>query len=252
MDIYEFMMPDAMITEAVGNACDFFNLPEAPIVNTDGVCVWPNDTQTTLDDVFGLNREQLEDLGITSPNAVTLAYTHECAHRALQGYEGIEGKTEELACDFFAGIHSELNDIDSEQFEKALGSMSESESHPDGSLRVEAVEFGKQVAADMTAQGITPSIASCMDRFDDFMEEHENEIHPSSVNVNHAETLSFGAAYSPSEYAEKAANCYKEADHYQDLGNREDDPSRKAHYYAEAEKWRRRGDEYMSKSKYAQ
>ena len=251
MDIYEFLMPDDMITEAVGNACDFFNLPETPIVNTDGVCVWPNDTQTTLDDVFGLNREQLADLGITSPNAVTLAYTHECAHRALQGFEGIEGKAQELACDFFAGIHSELNDIDSEQFEKALGSMTESESHPDGSLRVEAVEFGKQVAADMMAQGVTPTIESCMDRFGDFMESHENEIHSTPTSMNHGETLSFGAAYSPAEYAEKAANCYKEADYYQDLGDREDDPSRKAHYYAEAEKWRKRGDEYMSKSKYA-
>lgn len=252
MDIYDFLIADEIITAAVSSACEFFDLPEVPVVNADGVCVWSNDVHTTLDDVLGLNREQLVDLGVTSPDAITLAYTHECAHRALQGYNGIGGKIEELACDFFAGIHSQLNDVDSEQFKTALGSMAETETHPEGTLRTEALEFGKQVAADMTAQGIEPSFANCMDRFEDFILEHNiSETALASDTHNYAAALSFGAAYTPSEYVEKANNCYKEADYYQDKGNREDDPSRKAHYYAEAEKWRRRGDEYMNKAKYA-
>ena len=111
---------------------------------------------------------------------------------------------------FFAGIHSQLNDVDSEQFKTALGNMTETEIHPKGMLRAEVLEFGKQIAADMTAQGIELSFASCIDRFEYFI----SETTLASNTHNYAAALSFGAAYTPSEYIEKANNCYKEVDHY--------------------------------------
>ena len=49
----------------------------------------------------------------------------------------------------------------------------------------------------------------------------------------------------------KAESCYKEADKYYDKAQRDERPSDKAHDLEQAEKWRRRGDEYMNKSKYA-
>ena len=42
MDIYEFIMPDEMVMQAVETACSFFDLPEAPVINSDGVCVREN------------------------------------------------------------------------------------------------------------------------------------------------------------------------------------------------------------------
>lgn len=39
MDIYEFIMPDEMVMQAVETACSFFDLPEAPVINSDGVCL---------------------------------------------------------------------------------------------------------------------------------------------------------------------------------------------------------------------
>lgn len=178
MDIYEFLIPDEAITASVGNACEFFGLPEVPIVNSEGVCVWSNNTQTTLDDVFGVNREQLSDMGIISEDSITLAYTHECAHRALQEYDDITGINEELACDYFTGIHAGLNDIDSSQFEEALGKTTGGETHPDGEIRVKAVEYGKQIAEEIQAQGISPTFEYCKDRFEDFMETHSESLSP--------------------------------------------------------------------------
>ncbi len=169
--MYEFLIPDEAIIGAVSNACDFFNLSEVPIVNSEGVCVWANDTYTTLDDVFGVNREQLSDMGIISQDSLMLAYTHECAHRALQDYDDIEGKAEELACDFFAGIHAVVGNIDSTQFEDALAKTYGGETHPDGTLRVEAMEFGKQVASDMQAQGVPLTMENCLDRFEEFLSQ---------------------------------------------------------------------------------
>lgn len=251
MDLYEFLLPDEAITAAVSDACNFFGLPEVPIVNSEGVCVWPNDTHTTFDDVLGVNREQLSDMGIISDDSLKLAYTHECAHRALQGYDVYEGPQEELVCDYFAGIHAELNDINSDQFEEALGRTTGGETHPNGAVRVEAIEFGKQIAAEMQAQGITPTFEYCLDRFEDFQAGQSNMASADALSANHASEVSFGSAYSKEEYVAKAENCYKEADKYYDKAQRDEKPSDKAHDLEQAEKWRRRGDEYISKSKYA-
>lgn len=251
MDLYEFLIPDEAITAAVSNACEFFGLPEVPIVNSEGVCVWPNNIQTTFDDVIGVNREQLSDMGMISDDSLKLAYTHECAHRALQGYDVYEGPQEELVCDYFAGIHAGLNDIDSDQFEEALGQTKGGETHPEGALRVEAIEYGKQIAADIEAQGIKPTFEYCLDRFEDFQPSHADMSSAKSLSENHGSEVSFGSAYTKDEYVAKGENCYKEADKYYDKAQRDERPSDKAHDLEQAEKWRRRGDEYMNKSKYA-
>ena len=157
MNIYDFLISDQEITTAVSNACNFFGLPEVPVINSEGVCVWSNDVHTTFDDVLGVNREQLSDMGMISDDSLKLAYTHECAHRALQGYDNYEGTQEELVCDYFAGIHAGLNNIDADQFEEALSKTTGSETHPNGALRVEAIEYGKQIASDIKTQGIEPT-----------------------------------------------------------------------------------------------
>ena len=191
MDIYEFLIPDETITSAVSNACEFFGLPEVPIVNSEGVCVWSNYSQTTLDDVFGLNREQLSEMGIISDDSITLAYTHECAHRALQDFKDISCKNEELACDFFAGLYAGLNGLDSTQFEEALSNTIGGETHPDGEFRVKAVEFGKQTAEEIQAQGIVPTFEYCKDRFDDFLEYHVETVSPVTLFEKSLSGISF-------------------------------------------------------------
>lgn len=247
MNLSEFLIPDEMAMQAVESACGFFGLPEVPVVNSDGVCVWQNDTATPFDDVFGFDRDQMADMGIISTDALTLVYSHECAHRALQGYDGIDGKNEELACDYFAGIQAGLHDMDTGRFEEALAQTAESDTHPDGELRVEAIEYGRQVAADMVAQGIPVTFDSCMDRFDDFLAGHQSADVPSVCGGD----ISFGSAYTKEEYVVKAENCYKEADKYTEKANRAEKPFDIEHNLAEAKKWRSRGDEYMQKSKYA-
>ena len=186
-----------------------------------------------------------------SDDSLKLAYTHECAHRALQEYNSYEGPQEELVCDYFAGIHAGLNDIDADQFEEALGRTAGGDTHPNGALRVEAIEYGKQIAADIEAQGIKPTFEYCLDRFEDFQSSNAEQNLTNNLSSNHASEVSFTSAYSKEEYAAKAENCYKEAAKYYDKAQRDEKASDIAHDKAEAEKWQRRGDEYMSKAKYA-
>ena len=91
-ETYDFILPDTMVHDAIEHACTFFNLPEVPVVDSTGVCVWPNTPGTPFDDVFGFDRAQMMEMGIQGEDALTLVYTHECAHRALQDWEGIDGK----------------------------------------------------------------------------------------------------------------------------------------------------------------
>lgn len=169
---YDFLLPDEMVTGAIHKACDFFGLPEVPVIHSSGVCVWPQDTDTVWDDVFGFSRAQMMEMGIQGEDTLTLVYTHECAHRALQGVDGLDGKAEELACDYLSGVHAAMSGIDATGFEQALSQTMESDSHPSGSLRVEAIEYGQKAVEEMNALHIPLTLENCMELFDGFLDEH--------------------------------------------------------------------------------
>ncbi len=169
-NINDVMLPDDMVLSAVTKACDFFGIPEVPVINAHGACVWPNDTLTMDDDVFGFNREQLMQLGINGEDSLTLIYTHECAHRTLQGAYN-DNWEEELACDFFAGVHAGLKGMDIDNFEAALGSTPGGATHPNGALRANFIEYGQQVAQELSERGIPPTYENCLVRLNEHIVE---------------------------------------------------------------------------------
>ena len=182
--INDYILPDEMVVEAVKSSCDFFGLPEVPVVNSDGSCVWPNDSSTVDDDVFGFNRQELMTLGIKGYDSLTMVYTHECAHRALQQVAAeLDPWEHELACDYFAGIHAALRGLNTDNFETALCCTKGSNSHPAGVLREEFIEYGKEVVEEMKARNIKPSFSNCLERFNqhlidrsDFIEECREQV----------------------------------------------------------------------------
>ena len=175
-DSKDFLLPDEMVVDAVKRACDFFHLPEVPVVNSEGSCVWPNNPETPFDDVFGFNRTELMELGIIGEDSLTLVYTHECAHRALQSYSELDSWEHELACDFFAGIHAGMEGMSTDNLEEALGGTHGSASHPVGSLRSDFIEYGKEIAEEMQARNIPVTFEGCLERFNAHLIEEENAI----------------------------------------------------------------------------
>lgn len=169
-DINDMTLPDDMVLSAVTRACDFFGIPEVPVVNAQGTCVWPNDSSTYDDDVLGFNREQLMSLGVSGEDSLTLIYTHECAHRTLQSTYTDDWE-EELACDFFAGVHAGLNGMNIDNFEASLGQTSGGDSHPNGALRADFIEFGKQIAEEMQDRGIEVTYEGCIARLNQHLED---------------------------------------------------------------------------------
>lgn len=173
--VNDITLSDEMVMTAVYNACEFFNIPNVPIVNAEGTCVWANDATTYDDDVFGLNREELMSLGISGEDSLTLIYTHECAHRTLQS-TFTDPWEEELACDFFAGVHAGMKDMDLDNFEASLGQTSGSSSHPNGALRADFIEYGKQVAEEMQSRGIEVTYEGCIQRLNQHLQEKDGLI----------------------------------------------------------------------------
>lgn len=122
--------------------------------------------------MFGFSREQMMEMGIQDEDTLTLVYTHECVHRVLQNMNGFEGKVEELACDYFSGIHAVLNGMDTTTFENTLAQTVESDTHPAGSLRAEAIGYGQKIAKGMAFLHEPLTLENCMKRFDNFLDEH--------------------------------------------------------------------------------
>lgn len=128
----------------------------------------PNSEFSLQDDVLVFNREQLLDMGISGKDSLDLVMTHEGTHRVLQGMEHLEfdAHQEELCCDYMAGVRAGLNNMDVYQMENALLYTPESESHPAGIDRVNAIENGVQFAQAYVAEyNIAPTFSECLDAF---------------------------------------------------------------------------------------
>lgn len=168
-------LPDDMVMNAISRACEFFGLPEVPVYNAESVCVWPSDNTTFSDDAFGFNREQLMDMGVRGEDSLTLVYTHECAHRALQG-RMTDAWKEELACDCLSGFNAGLNNINLDNVEAALGSTEGGTTHPHGALRAQFIEEGRRMAQEMQANGEQLTFENCMAKFEQYFSDKSSLI----------------------------------------------------------------------------
>ena len=180
-------LSDEMVLSAVTRACDFFGIPEVPVINAHGTCVWSNDTSTYDDDVLGFNRDQLLASGITGEDSLTLIYTHECAHRVLQD-KYTDDWEEELACDFFAGVHAGMRGINMNNFEAATGNSEATTSHPAGALRADFIEYGKQIVQEMQNRGVEVTYENCLNRFNEHLNEKDDLITEYRAQVLSGET----------------------------------------------------------------
>lgn len=166
--VNDYFLPDEMVINAAQRACDFFGIPMPPIQNSPefGVCVFTNNPDTLYDDAFGFSREQMMEMGIRGEDSMTLVFTHECAHRALQQFcSNLSPHTQELICDYFAGIHAAANGIDITNFVNSLRDTVGGPTHPDGILRSDSAESGVQAYYDLKEQGVDLTFNNCMDYF---------------------------------------------------------------------------------------
>ena len=164
-------LSDEMVLQSVQEASDFFNMNAPMDVHED----WTTGVMTGMDfteddDILVFNRQQMLDMGITDKEGFDLVMTHEGAHRMLQGMHDITGfdsHQEELCCDYMAGVRAGLKDMDFTKMEASLAGSAESETHPGGATRVEAIEAGVDCAHEfMNKYHRAPTFSECLDHFE--------------------------------------------------------------------------------------
>lgn len=176
-----FALSDNEIAQSVHDASAFFHLDDPAIIQeyrTTGVVTGSPFTEN--DDILVFNRQQMQKLGISDKEGFDLVMTHECTHRMLQAVsEDLSPHREELCCDYMSGVRAGLNDMDISQISDALVAQVESTSHPNGSLRVEAIAQGQHFAEQFMAEhNHAPTFDDCYASFCDLFPEeqaHNNE-----------------------------------------------------------------------------
>lgn len=176
---FQQFIPESMVYDSVERTCEFFHIDEPSIIIEGWATgVYTNNVYTSADDVLIYNTQQLESLGISGQDALDLVMTHEGTHRMLQGMEtGFNPHLEELCCDFMAGVRAGLNNMDVTTLENALGDTVESDSHPDGTLRVDAIEMGVDFAYQyLQDYGFPPTFNECYKHFSDYNTTEHHQV----------------------------------------------------------------------------
>lgn len=156
------------VNTSIHDASVFFNM-ESPMIVSEGwtTGVFNGDLTTVNDDVLIFNPEQLQSMGITEKDGLDLVMTHENTHRALQGVNsGFSDHQEELCCDYMAGVRAGLNSIDTQQMVGSLIDTSETLTHPAGTIRVKAIQEGREFAENYQREnGHSPTFEDCLEHF---------------------------------------------------------------------------------------
>lgn len=147
------------IVAIVTNVAEFFNMPTPEISSKCETFaeVLLGDNADKCELLY--NIEMLKKAGINNRDAFTLCFVHEMAHQMLFHYRFSlfcsERWIQELAADMTAGLYAERHALTTGKFKFALSRQKYSLTHPDGKLRKEIVECGRQNLERMRVDGNT-------------------------------------------------------------------------------------------------
>ncbi len=154
----------ARVKAAAHSANTFFGIPDIDLVEGDKIGVYRGCDIFLDKDVFEYSLDQFKDMKCLSFEDMTKVWAHECGHRILR-MDFPSGWTQELGADFFSGVRSEMLGLPVSNFEKVLGSTKGSETHPVGNLRVNAIQYGREVVRFYQSKGVEPTIENCKEAF---------------------------------------------------------------------------------------
>ena len=165
-------LEDESIRTAVHDACRFIHIDDLPIKYTENTGIFTNNPETLCDDILGIGRQQLIDLGIDNEKALSLVCTHEIGHCMLQQLSAenvVTGWNEELSCDAFMGWRAAIENIDTSDVENSIKDKPGTSTHPNGELRLRYIEIGKEIGEDLKNHDIPVTAENIMERLVDHL-----------------------------------------------------------------------------------
>ena len=150
---------------AAHSACKFFGLPEPELIKGDSIAVSMKRCDLFMtDDKFLFNLDQFKDMNSLSFEDMSKVWSHECGHRVLRFYN-MSPWAQELGADFFMGVRSEMLGLPNGNLEKVLGESKGGLSHPPGNLRLQAIQYGREVVRDYQKAGIPITMQNMRENF---------------------------------------------------------------------------------------
>lgn len=145
------------IVAIVTKVAEFFNVPTPEISSKcetfAEVLLGDNADKCEL----SYNIDMLEKTGINNSDAFTLCFVHEMAHQMLFNHRFSlfcsERWIQELAADMTAGLYAARHGLTTGKFKYALSTQKYSLTHPDGKMRKEIVECGRQNVERLRVDG---------------------------------------------------------------------------------------------------
>lgn len=213
-------LTDEVIAQSVQEASDFFNMNAPMITHED----WTTGVMTGLsftesDDILIFNRDQLLTMGITDKEGFDLVMTHEGGHRALQNLDtGFTSHQEELCCDYLAGVRAGLNGMNEGKMMASLAGTPETDTHPDGMIRISAIEAGVTFAHDYLEEhdGVPPTFSDCMAGFENSevfkgsdSTEYTKQVNLSQEHVNQHNDNTHETSTEVKEYTQTDVEWYE-------------------------------------------
>lgn len=168
-DIKKEVLSDSALTTrmeaAAHSACKFFGLPEPELMESGSIAVSMKPYDIFMsDDKFLFNLDQFKDMDCVSFEDMSKIWSHECGHRVLRFYN-MSPWAQELGADFFMGVRSEMLGLPDGNIEKALGESKGGLSHPSGSLRLQAIQYGRETVQDFKKAGIPVTMQNLRETF---------------------------------------------------------------------------------------
>lgn len=135
------------IQRIIANVAAFFDLPQPEINSRCEAFAEVLLRDTTGECELSYNMEMLRKVGVNNRDAFTLCFVHEMAHQMLYKHRFMlftsERWVQELAADLTAGLYAERHNLATGKFKYALSVQKHCITHPDGALRKEIVEHGR-------------------------------------------------------------------------------------------------------------
>lgn len=123
----------------------------------------------------------MEKAGINNADTLRLSFVHELSHQTLFNTRFLLFENElwiqELAADMIVGAFSTIgNDVATGKYKYVLRQLSASITHPDGKLRAEIVEFGRDYAAKLKHEQKLNDIKDVLTGLPAFVYGHYKEL----------------------------------------------------------------------------
>ena len=134
------------------------------------------------------NWQLMEKAGINNHDTLALAFVHELLHQVLYKTRFLLFENElwiqELAADMIVGVFSAIgSDVATGKYKYVMRQLPASMTHPDGKLRADIVEYGREYITQLRKQGEVDNIQEVLKGLPAFVYAHYQELQESWSKV---------------------------------------------------------------------